>query len=61
MVLFGVYLGQEYSLPSIKNVAIVMYEVFKKNPYTSAGASVFSAKYGEFFSSIKSSNEKSNE
>lgn len=43
LVLFGVYLGQEYSLPNIKAIAIVLYDVIKKNPYYSELSSAFSS------------------
>jgi hypothetical protein len=39
--MFGVFLGQEYNLPNIKNAAILVYEVVRKTPY-----------YNELFSSI---------
>lgn len=41
LVLFGVFLGQEYNLPNIKAIAIVLYDVVKKNPYYSELTNAF--------------------
>lgn len=47
LVLFGVFLGQEYSLPNIKAIVIVFYDVVKKNPYYNELTSAFSTSSDE--------------